>query len=112
MHDAEYPTHMNDIICYRTFVSNVDALHFESVTAKYGVGLEFGGPPKENICHLRTFERAGEGPAWSVVYLTGNCVGISNVRGEWELFLRDTTDEDAISQGCVPMNIVPQSLRG
>ena len=112
MNDAyPYPRDMNAIKCYRIFVANEDVLHCESVAGKYNVKIEFGGPPKR-VNVFPGFERNGTTTQWSVAYITGNWVSITNVVGEWEKYLHDTTPDhlrDCFNPG---MKIAPIGLRG
>ena len=102
---------MNEIRCYRVFVANDDVLHLTSVSQKYGVTLEFGGPPKR-VNVFPGFERPGTTTQWSVAYITGNWVSVTNLHGEWELFLRNTTPVDIRDRVDTRMRIAPISLRG
>ena len=106
-----YPSDMNAIGCYRIFVANEDALHCETIAVKNGVQIEFGGPPKR-VLVFPGFERPGTTTQWSVAYITGNWVSITNMFGEWEQYLYNTTLEEIRQRIHVRVLVAPPSLRG
>lgn len=102
---------MNSDKCYRVFVANDDALQLTNFAQHNKVVVEFGGPPKRVVV-FPGFERPGTVTQWSVAYITGNWVSITNLYDQWEKYIRDTTPNDILERINPGMRIAPLSLRG